>query len=135
MDKRASGVLLHITSLPSPYGIGDLGPQAYQLADFLSQAKQSYWQVLPLNPTDQISGNSPYSSSSAFAGNPLLISPELLFESGLLNKKDIEEVPPFPVGRCDYASVIPYKLDLLCRAYDAFKTEGKERNAFEIFCE
>ncbi|MBM4325483.1 MAG: 4-alpha-glucanotransferase [Deltaproteobacteria bacterium] len=134
MAHRTSGILLHITSLPSPFGIGDLGPQAYQFADFLARTKQSYWQVLPLNPTDQISGNSPYSSSSAFAGNPLLINPELLVESGLLKKGDREEIPPFPVGRCDYASLIPYKSDMLCRAYDAFQTKEKERDAFETFC-
>jgi 4-alpha-glucanotransferase len=134
MTDRASGILLHITSLPSPFGIGDLGPHAYQFADFLAQTKQSYWQVLPLNPTDQACGNSPYSSPSAFAGNPLFISPELLFESGLLQKRDIEDIPPFPAGRCDYASVIPYKSGLLSRAYDIFKTGKKERDAFETFC-
>ena len=76
MFNRGSGVLLHITSLPSVYGIGDLGPEAYRFADFLDTAKQRYWQVLPLNPTDPIYGNSPYSSISAFAGNTLLISPD-----------------------------------------------------------
>jgi len=134
MAHRTSGILLHITSLPSPFGIGDLGPQAYQVADFLAQAKQSYWQVLPLNLTDQACGNSPYSSPSAFAGNPLLISPELLAESGLLKKREIEEIPSFPAGRCDYASVIPYKSGLLRRAFVAFKTDKKEKNAFETFC-
>ncbi|MBM4276331.1 MAG: 4-alpha-glucanotransferase [Deltaproteobacteria bacterium] len=134
MYQRASGILLHITSLPSPFGIGDLGPSAYQFADFLTQTKQSYWQVLPLNPTDEACGNSPYGSPSAFAGNPLLISPELLREFGFLKKRDIEEIPPFPEGRCDYASVISYKSDLLCRAYDSFKTAGKQRAAFETFC-
>ncbi|MDP2967990.1 MAG: 4-alpha-glucanotransferase, partial [Deltaproteobacteria bacterium] len=78
MTQRGSGILLHITSLPSSFGIGDLGPSAYQFADFLTRTKQSYWQVLPLNPTDLACGNSPYSSPSAFAGNTLLISPELL---------------------------------------------------------
>ena len=67
MSKRGSGILLHVTSLPSPYGIGDLGPSAYKFADFLVDTRQSYWQVLPLNPTDPINGNSPYSSQSAFA--------------------------------------------------------------------
>jgi 4-alpha-glucanotransferase len=75
MNTRGSGILLHITSLPSPFGIGDLGPQAYKFAEFLFQAQQSYWQVLPLNPTDQACGNSPYSSISAYAGNTMLISP------------------------------------------------------------
>ncbi|OGP77228.1 MAG: 4-alpha-glucanotransferase [Deltaproteobacteria bacterium RBG_16_49_23] len=134
MTQRGSGILIHITSLPSPFGIGDLGPSAYRFADFLAQTKQSYWQVLPFNPTDQACGNSPYSAPSAFAGNPLLISPELLMESGLLKKEDIGETPSFPAGRCDYASVIPYKSGLLRRAYDSFKTGGKERGAFETFC-
>jgi 4-alpha-glucanotransferase len=84
MDKRGSGILLHVTSLPSSYGVGDLGPEAYRFTDFLAQAKQSYWQVLPLNPTNPAYGNSPYSSISAFAGNTLLISPDLLIEEGLL---------------------------------------------------
>jgi 4-alpha-glucanotransferase len=134
MGNRASGILLHITSLPSPFGIGDLGPQAYRFADFLNKSKQSYWQVLPVNPTDQVCGNSPYSSPSAFAGNPLFISPELLAQSGLLRKGEIEESPPFPSGRCDYASVIPYKSGMLRRAYDAFKSDKKEKDAFETFC-
>jgi len=68
MDKRSSGILMHITSLPSRFGIGDLGPEAYHFADFLIETKQTYWQVLPLNPTSLISGNSPYASYSAFAG-------------------------------------------------------------------
>lgn len=134
MNQRASGILLHITSLPSLFGIGDLGPSAYEFTDFLAQTKQSYWQILPLTPADQTCGNSPYSSPSAFAGNPLLISPELLMESGLLKKGEIEDVPPFPAGRCDYASVIPFKGSLLRRAYESFHTGGKERGAFETFC-
>jgi len=89
-NKRGSGVLLHVTSLPSPYGIGDLGPTAYRFADFLAQAKQTYWQVLPLNPTDPAYGNSPYSSISAFGGNTLLLSPDLLIEEGLLSKTEME---------------------------------------------
>jgi 4-alpha-glucanotransferase len=96
MNKRGSGILLHITSLPSSYGVGDLGPGAYRFADFLTGAKQTTWQVLPLNPTYPIYGNSPYSSISAFAGNTLLISPDLLIEEGLLSREDLEPVPPFP---------------------------------------
>lgn len=131
---RASGILLHVTSLPSPFGIGDLGPSAYRFADFLARTKQSYWQVLPLNPTDQACGNSPYSSPSAFAGNPLLISPEILREYGFLKKGEMEGSPPFPNERCDYDSVISYKSGLLHRAYDSFKTDGKAREAFKAFC-
>ncbi len=134
MNTRGSGILLHITSLPSPFGIGALGPQAYKFADFLFQSKQSYWQVLPLNPTDQACGNSPYSSISAYAGNILLISPELLLESGFLNAEDIAAIPEFSAHRCDYSSVIPYKVQLLYRAYSCFKATGIERDAFEEFC-
>jgi 4-alpha-glucanotransferase len=134
MNTRGSGILLHITSLPSAFGIGDLGPQAYKFADFLFQAKQSYWQVLPLNPTDQACGNSPYSSISAYAGNTLLISPELLLDGGFLTAEDVAEVPPFPASWCDYSSVIPYKVELLRRAYSRFKVTGIERAAFDDFC-
>jgi 4-alpha-glucanotransferase len=134
MNKRGSGILLHITSLPSPFGIGDLGPWAYRFAHFLSQAKQSYWQILPLNPTNQICGNSPYSSISAFAGNTLLISPELLIEYGFLTKEDIDATPSFPNELCDYPSVISYKTQLLHRAYERFKTTRNKRNTYEDFC-
>jgi len=134
MDKRASGILLHITSLPSPYGIGDLGPEAYRFADFLAQTKQSYWQVLPLNPTNPAYGNSPYSSISAFAGNTLLISPDLLVEEGLLSREDLDPIPPFPEARCNFSEVILYKGKLLERAYQRFNQNGKGRESFEIFC-
>ena len=134
MKNRGSGVLLHITSLPSPFGIGDLGPEAYRFADSLSEARQKYWQVLPLNPTDPGSGNSPYSSPSAFAGNTLLISPELLVESGLLTEGDLAPVPFFPQGRCDYPSVTSYKARLFQQAYQRFRTRATEKASFEEFC-
>jgi 4-alpha-glucanotransferase len=134
MDKRGSGILLHITSLPSSYGVGDLGPEAYRFADFLSQTKQTYWQVLPLNPTGPIFGNSPYSSISAFAGNTLLISPALLLEEGLLLKEDLDPVPPFPEARCDFPEAIRYKDRLLERAYQHFISRGEGRESFEAFC-
>jgi 4-alpha-glucanotransferase len=134
MDKRGSGILLHITSLPSSYGVGDLGPGAYRFADFLTGAKQTTWQVLPLNPTYPIYGNSPYSSISAFAGNTLLISPDLLIEEGLLSREDLEPVPPFPETRCDFDGAIRYKDRLLERAYQHFDRSGKGRGSFEAFC-
>jgi 4-alpha-glucanotransferase len=134
MDKRGSGILLHITSLPSSYGVGDLGPEAYRFADFLSRTKQTYWQVLPLNPTNPLYGNSPYSSISAFAGNTLLISPDLLFEEGLLSREDLDPIPPFPQGRCDFSEVIRYKDKLLERAYQRFNDNGKGRESFEAIC-
>ena len=96
MDKRGSGILLHITSLPSPYGIGDLGTGAYRFADFLAEANQRFWQILPLNQTCTAYGNSPYSSFSAFAGNTLFISPDLMVENGTLLKSDIEVIPNSP---------------------------------------
>ena len=90
MNRRGSGILLHLTSLPSGYGIGDLGPSAYRFADFLQETRQSYWQILPLNPTDAKYDHSPYHSLSAFAGNPLLLSPECLVREEFLDKKDIQ---------------------------------------------
>ncbi|MCG2820440.1 MAG: 4-alpha-glucanotransferase, partial [Candidatus Atribacteria bacterium] len=83
MKERYSGILMHISSLPSEYGIGDLGPHAYQFVDLLAQNKQRFWQILPLNPTEQQHGNSPYHSFATFAGNPLFVSPELLYQDGL----------------------------------------------------
>ena len=86
-SKRASGILLHVTSLPSAFGIGDLGPESYRFVDLLADNKQHLWSILPLSPTRLQDGNSPYQTSSAFAGNPLLISPEKLFQDGYLTKK------------------------------------------------
>ena len=91
MIRRVSGILLHVSSLPGAYGIGDLGPEAYRFADFLAEAGQHLWQLLPLGPTDAAFGHSPYHPVSAFAGNPLLISPEGLVSRGWLKKKEIAE--------------------------------------------
>ena len=132
MRERASGVLLHITSLPSPYGIGDLGGGAYEFADRLAEAGQSIWQVLPLNPTDPVAYNSPYGTNSALAGNPLMISPDMLVDEGLLSREDLQPVPEFPAGRVDFPSVIEYKRRILDRAYENFRGAGNhsEFNAF-----
>jgi 4-alpha-glucanotransferase len=132
MSKRGSGILLHVTSLPSPYGIGDLGPSAYKFADFLGDTRQSYWQVLPLNPTDPINGNSPYSSQSAFASNPLLISPDLLVNQGWLRIQDLEPIPAFSADQVDFPAVIAYKSRLLELAFHRFReTEaGRELARF-----
>lgn len=124
LDKRASGILLHITSLPSPYGIGDLGPWAYKFADFLAESRQKFWQVLPLHLTDLNSGNSPYNSISAFAGNTLLISPEIMIQNGFLFQSDIEPVPSFSAGNVDYSSVISYKDKIFSAAYERFKSSN-----------
>jgi len=118
MNKRASGILLHITSLPSLFGIGDMGPESYRYADFLAEARQSYWQVLPINPTDSTFGNSPYSGPSSYAGNPLLISPEMIKDAGYLSAADMNmETTPKP-ERVDYGLVTGFKTALL---YSAFK--------------
>ncbi len=135
MNKRGAGILLHPTSLPSPYGVGDLGPSAYRFADFLTRTRQMYWQVLPLNPTSPVLGNSPYSSVSTFACNTLLISPDLLVEGGLLDKKEVEARPRFPEGRCDYEGAIFYKDYLLDLAYDKFRRSAADHDAFVHFCQ
>src|SRR5215211_7074367 len=111
---RSSGILLHPTSLPSSFGIGDLGPEAYKFVDFLAEAGQSLWQVLPLGPTGY--GDSPYASYSAFAGNTLLISPEELAREGLLRDLDNER----QFGPVDYGVAHQFKADLLRRAYENF---------------
>jgi len=136
MLERASGILLHISSLPSEFGIGDLGPGAYSFVDFLHQSKQRYWQILPINPTDAVTGHSPYSSPSAFAGNVLFISPELLVDHGLLEQKDITCRPAFPEGQVDFESVTVYKMRLLDRAYTQFmKKNLHATEEFQSFAE
>ncbi|MSQ15796.1 MAG: 4-alpha-glucanotransferase [Dehalococcoidia bacterium] len=120
--RRSSGILLHPTSLPSPFGIGDFGPSAYRFIDFLSKAGQRIWQVLPLGPTGY--GNSPYQSFSAFAGNPLLISLESLLQEGLLTHADLLNYPILPNLKTDYASVIEHKMPLLRLSYDNFITRA-----------
>jgi len=112
MRKRSCGVLLHITSLPSPYGVGDLGAGAYRFADFLAKAKQGFWQILPLNPTDPALGSSPYYSPSAFANNTMLINPDLIVQNGLLEKNDIESIPSLLNERVDYRNATPCKKKL-----------------------
>jgi 4-alpha-glucanotransferase len=111
---RASGILLHPSSLPGPFGIGDLGPEAYRFIDLLEEAGQSLWQVLPLGPTGY--GDSPYQCFSAFAGNPLFISPERLVQDGLLTPADWANLPSFPAHQVDYGQVIPAKMALLEQA-------------------
>src|SRR5205085_8858086 len=120
---RSSGILLHPTSLPGRFGIGDLGPEAYRFIDYLAAGNQTLWQVMPLGPTGY--GDSPYSSFSAFAGNTLLVSPEKLVEDGLLARSDIEPAPDLPAGRVDYGKVIEYKRGLLERAFQNFKAKMK----------
>ena len=133
MKRRGSGILIHITSLPSIYGIGDLGPDAYAFVEFLVKTRQSYWQILPLNPTETIHGNSPYSSISAFAGNPLMISPVLLVQEGFLEDKDVASPPRFPNERVDFPVVISHKETLFHMALNRFK-KRKDKSDYERFC-
>ncbi len=116
---RSSGLLLHLTSLPSPYGIGDLGPSAYQFVDFLAASHQRIWQVLPLVPVGY--GDSPYASPSTFAGNTILISPDELVQMGLLLPEDVAQPPDFPEEEVHFEAVTAYKRTLLEKAFDQFE--------------
>jgi len=127
MDKqRSSGILLHPTSLPGPYGIGDLGPQAYQWIDFLAETGTGLWQVLPLGPTGF--GDSPYQTFSAFAGNHFLISPDKLLAEGWLHENDLVTLPAFNPDSVDYGDVIYWKQDLLHKSYEQFRYSGKKHH-------
>jgi len=132
---RTSGILLHPTSLPGRFGIGELGPAAYAFADFLAAAGQGLWQMLPLGPTGY--GDSPYACYSAFAGNTLLISAEQLVEDSLLDANQLANPPAFPIERIDFAAVHSYKDSILQNAFSAF-TSGAAPNLdapFAEFCE
>jgi 4-alpha-glucanotransferase len=133
LGDRASGILLHVTSLPSPYGIGDLGPSAFAWVDRLARAGQSWWQALPLGPTGY--GNSPYQPLSSFAGNILLISPDHLVQDGLLQASELEGAS-FPAGAVDFPAVIRFKHGLLECAWSHFQAGARVdlRPAFEQFC-
>ncbi|NJM97941.1 MAG: 4-alpha-glucanotransferase [Phormidesmis sp. RL_2_1] len=130
---RTSGILLHPTSLPGRFGIGDLGTSAYRFVDFLEESQQTLWQLLPLGPTGH--GHSPYMAYSAMAGNPLLINLEALQGSGLLDEADLALTSSFAVEAVDYDAVYPYKLALLHKAAGRFKeiAEPETRTAFEQF--
>lgn len=131
---RSSGILLHPASLPGRFGIGDIGPCAYQFADFLERSNQTLWQILPLGPTSF--GDSPYQSFSTFAGNPNLISPELLVQEGYLQPQDLENIPSFSPDTIDYGTVIPFKNSLYEKAYQTFQksTDKKIKKDFSDFC-
>ncbi|MBC8029888.1 MAG: 4-alpha-glucanotransferase [Pyrinomonadaceae bacterium] len=135
ITSRASGILLHPTSLPGPFGIGDLGPEAYSFVDFLISSGQSVWQLLPVGPTGY--GNSPYSSYSAFAGNTLLISPEELVDEKLLQQIDLDGAPVFSEDRIDFEAVQKFKDHLMRKAYRNFKRidDAVLQNEFAAFCE
>ncbi len=131
---RSSGILLHPTSLPGPYGVGDFGPEAYRFVDFLHAAGQKLWQVLPLNPTGY--ADSPFQCFSASAGNPMLLSLDRLADQGLLSQDDFRRVPNFPVECVDYGAVIRFKMPLLKKAAKNFLADGSaaDRSEFEAFC-
>lgn len=133
-QKRFSGILVHPTSFPSPYGIGDLGHGAYKFIDFLKAAGQSLWQCLPLGPTGY--GDSPYQSFSSFAGQPLLISPDKLADMHLLTEEDLADVPEWEENVVDYGPAIIYKTKLLKAAYGHFKTctDAEITAAYASFC-
>ena len=132
--RRRAGILLHITSLPSRFGIGDLGPEAKKFVDFLKRSKQYYWQLLPLNPIGQDQGYSPYSSISSLAGNTLLISPEQLVTDGLLNKKDIESLTIENRVRVDWRKAHDCRKKILPLAYQNFQGSKKDVASFNAFC-
>ena len=130
-DKRLSGILMHPTSLPGPYGIGDLGPESYAFVDYLKRAGQHLWQTLPLGPTGQF--NCPYQCFSSFAGQPLLISPDLLRKDGLLTDSDLADVPDFPADKVDYGPVGEYKKGLYKKAYAAFRDLPEDSELVKLF--
>ncbi len=117
--ERASGILLHVSSLPGKYGIGDLGQEAYRWVDFLDQSGVQYWQILPLNPTGY--GNSPYQGLSAFAGNPLFIDPDDLYQLGLLEKSDLARHPRFPIRQVEFEKVSEFKRGISKKAFNRFQ--------------
>src|SRR3989475_1866249 len=130
---RASGILLHPTSLPSRGGIGDFGPAAYSFADYLASAKQGLWQVLPLGPLGF--GNSPYSSTSAFAGNPLLISLERLADRGWIDRVQLDALPD-GIAPVDYPHIFNRKMPLVFEAAHKFLRSAppNARSRFDRFC-
>jgi 4-alpha-glucanotransferase len=133
LSRRSAGLLLHPTSLPGPYGIGDLGPVTRAWIDALTRARQTWWQVLPLGPTGF--GDSPYQSSCSFAGNPYLISPDFLVRDGLIHKDDLLG-HGFPPGPVDFGPVIEFKLALTAKAWENYQADPPApiKDAFEAFC-
>jgi 4-alpha-glucanotransferase len=131
---RQAGILLHLTSLPGPFGVGDLGPEADRFLDWAASAGQTLWQVLPLGPTG--AGGAPYGAASAFAGNPLLISPELLLRDGLLVPSDFGDLPAFHRERVEFAAAAAWKEKLLRLSWRRFSSsaDGGGREDLEAFC-
>jgi 4-alpha-glucanotransferase len=135
-EKRNAGILLHLTSLPTPFGIGDLGPSAKAFADFLYRNKQRYWQILPNGPIEKEQHYSPYSSASSVAGNSLLISPELLKHDALLSETDLKKYQIKNNGKVKYDEAVFNKNILFDKAYATFTAGQSPMNRqFEMFCE
>ncbi|MDB5191756.1 MAG: 4-alpha-glucanotransferase [Segetibacter sp.] len=136
VNQRGAGILMHITSLPSPFGVGDMGPEAFSFADFLSRTNQRFWQLLPLNPTEEGQGHSPYSSISSRAGNPLLISPEHLAKEGLLNHTDLHQFILQPAAVADYPGAEKVKLELFELAYNNYRQQRPKHLELQLeeFC-
>jgi 4-alpha-glucanotransferase len=135
LKRRAAGILMHPTSLPSPYGIGDLGPSAYAFADFLRQAGVNYWQMLPVTETTRQTHFSPYSCCSAFAGNSLLISPQLLYRQGWLDKRQMDALPTLPADMPAFGRAAQLKNRLLNAAFERFESHSSTAVDYEAFCE
>lgn len=135
MDERYSGILMHISSLPSEYGIGDLGPHAYKFIDLLAKNNQSFWQILPLNPTEQKYDNSPYHSFATFAGNPLFISPELLYQEGFLKKEETINCFSPQKKDIDFKRIYVLKKNLFDKSYQKFLKLVKYQGEFQEFCQ
>ncbi len=134
MEKRGSGVLLHISSLPSAYGVGDLGAGARHFIDFLAAAGQKYWQFLPIGPCCRVFDNSPYMSLSAFAGNPLFIDPAQLAGDGFISEGVLRERPEFSEYLVDFDAIIPFKTALLRHAHERFRKQQGADEGFLRFC-
>ncbi|HNY13571.1 MAG TPA: 4-alpha-glucanotransferase, partial [Candidatus Wallbacteria bacterium] len=133
--KRSFGVLMHPTSLPGRYGIGDLGENTYKFIDFMEKSGAKLWQVMPLGPTGY--GDSPYACFSAIAGNPLMISPDKLIKEGILSPGDVEPIPEFPEKNVDFGPVIIYKYSLYKKAFKNFAASAAGtalKKDYEEFC-
>ena len=130
--ERSSGILIHPSSFPNKFGIGDLGPSAFAFLDFLKEVGCRLWQILPLGPTGY--GDSPYQSFSAFAGNPYLISPELLLQEGLVHPNDLAEEMHFSQLRVEFGKIIPWKLNLLEKSYINFSNISLLHEEYDQFC-
>ncbi len=130
MSRRRAGVLAHPTSLPGPFGVGDVGPSAFAFCDWVAAAGQSVWQLLPVGPTGR--GHSPYACLSAFAGNPLLISPEWLHRQTWLPRKKLARSPTFPVTRVDFGRAESWKHQLLRESWEYFKSRASPESKLEL---